>query len=92
MAEYIDRATGINRLCVAPMPEADIFEKEYFPDGFPRPKATVEDLERLRDELYKDDLIAMEGLGRLNALIYECAHRNEGGENDNGRVHRARGV
>lgn len=59
-------------------------QKEYFPDGFPRPKATVEDLERLRDELYEDDLIAMEGLKRLNALIYECAYGNEGGENDNG--------
>lgn len=84
MAEYIAGATGISRLCVAPMPKADIFEKEYFPDGFPRPKATVEDLERLLDELYKDDLIAMEVLERLNALIYECAHGNEGGENDNG--------
>ena len=45
--------------------------------------APIEALERLRDELYEQDLITMEGLKRLNELIDECAHGNEGG-NDNG--------
>lgn len=45
--------------------------------------APIEALERLRDELCAQDLITMEGLKRLNALIDECAHGNEGG-NDNG--------
>ena len=45
--------------------------------------APVEELERLRDDLCAQDLITMEGLKRLNELIDECAHGNEGG-NDNG--------
>ena len=85
MVEYINRATGISRLCVAPIPEAHIVEKEYFADGFPRTKATsTEDFERLRDELYEQGLITMEGLKRMDELIDECAHGNEEGENDNG--------
>ena len=83
MAEYIAGATGISRLCVAPMPEADIFEKEYFPDGFQRPKATIQGFEHLQDELYTKNLITTEGLKRLNALIGECATEHDGGGNDN---------
>ena len=45
--------------------------------------APIKALERLRDELCAQDLITMEGLKRLNELIDECAHGNEGG-NDNG--------
>lgn len=41
--------------------------------------APIEALERLRDELCEQGLITMEGLKRLNALIDECAHGNEGG-------------
>lgn len=83
MAEYIAGATGISRLCVAPMPEADIFEKEYFPDGFQRPKATIQGLEHLWDELYTQNLITTEGLKRLNTLIGECTTVHDGGENNN---------
>lgn len=38
--------------------------------------APIEALERLRDELYAQDLITMEGLKRLNTLIgeYTTAH------------------
>lgn len=84
MAEYIERATGINRLCVAPMPEADVFAKEYFAEGFPRAKDTVDAFKRLQDDLYTQGLITMEGLKRMDELIDECAHGNEEGENDNG--------
>ena len=45
--------------------------------------APIEALERLRDELCAQGLITIEGLKRLNELIDECAHGNEGG-NDNG--------
>lgn len=68
MAKYIDGENGISRLCVAPMPEAGVFEKEYFPDGFPRPKATIEELKRLWDELNEKD---------MNELIRECAQGHE---------------
>ena len=44
--------------------------------------APIEALERLRDELYEQDLITMEGLKRLNALIGECAQGHEGGESE----------
>lgn len=45
--------------------------------------APIEALERLQDDLYAQGLITIEGLKRLNELIDECAHGNEGG-NDNG--------
>ena len=42
--------------------------------------APIEALERLRDELYAQDLITMEGLKRLNTLIgkYTTAHDGRG--------------
>lgn len=42
--------------------------------------APIEALERLRDELCEQDLITMEGLKRLNALIDERAQGHEGGK------------
>lgn len=41
--------------------------------------APIEALKRLRDELYEQELITMEGLKRLNALIGECVQAREGG-------------
>ena len=42
--------------------------------------APIEALERLRDELYAQDLITMEGLRKLNTLIgkYTTAHDGRG--------------
>lgn len=65
------------------MPEADVFAKEHFADDFPRAKDTADAFKRLQDDLYAQGLITIEGLKRLNELIDECAHGNEGG-NDNG--------
>ena len=42
--------------------------------------APIEALERLRDEMCAQDLITMEGLKRLNALIDECAQGHERGK------------
>ena len=54
-------------------------------DSIPTADVTsIEALERLRDELYEQDLITMEGLKRLNALIGEYTAVHEGGERDNG--------
>lgn len=39
----------------------------------------IEALERLRDELYAQDLITMEALKRLNTLIVECRQGRKGG-------------
>lgn len=81
MAEYIDNTS---HLCVAPMPEADVFAKEHFAEGFPCAKDTADAFNRLQDDLYAQGLITMEELKRLNALIGACAQGCEGGENDNG--------
>lgn len=80
MGEYINNTS---RLCVAPMPEANVFAKEHFAEGFPCAKDTADAFKRLQDDLYAQDLITIEGLKRLNTLIDECAHGNEGG-NDHG--------
>lgn len=79
MAEYIKREALVHRLkspylfnitprifeIISEIPAADV--------------APIEALERLRDELYAQDLITMEGLKRLNTLIAECAQGREGG-------------
>ena len=41
--------------------------------------APIEALERLRDELCAQDLITMEGLKRLNALIWKYTTVHDGG-------------
>ena len=41
--------------------------------------APIEALKRLRDELYEQELITMEGLKRLNALIGEYTTVHDGG-------------
>ena len=45
--------------------------------------APIEALERLRDELCEQDLITMEGLKRLNTLIWKYTTAHDGGA-DNG--------
>ena len=74
MGEYINNTS---RLCVAPMPEADVFAKEHFAEGFPCAKNTADAFKRLQDDLYAQGLITMEELKRLNELIDECAQDHE---------------
>lgn len=42
--------------------------------------APIEALERLRDELCEQDLITMEGLRRLNTLIWKYTTVHDGGQ------------
>ena len=42
----------------------------------------IEELEHLRDELYEQDLITMEGLKRLNMLIGKYTTTHNGGANN----------
>ena len=42
----------------------------------------IEELEHLRNELYKHDLITMEGLKRLNMLIGKYTTTHNGGANN----------
>lgn len=41
--------------------------------------APIEALERLRDEMYAQDLITMEGLRKLNTLIWKYTTVHDGG-------------
>lgn len=81
MAEYIKRETAVRAVMaakwvdgsdgamamgiVASTPAADV--------------APIEALERLRDELCAQDLITMEGLRRLNTLIWKYTTVHDGG-------------
>lgn len=42
----------------------------------------IEELKHLRDELYEQNLITMEGLKRLNTLIKKCTTTHNGGANN----------
>lgn len=82
--DLVDDAVEITHwMPLAEPPEADVFAKEHFAEGFPCAKDTADAFKRLQDDLYAQGLITIEGLKRLNELIDECAHGNEGG-NDNG--------
>lgn len=76
MGKYVNNTS---RLCVAPMPEADVFAKEHFAEGFPRAKDTADAFKRLQDDLYAQGLITMEGLKRLNTLIWKYTTVHDGG-------------
>lgn len=50
-------------------------------DSIPAPNvAPIEALERLRDELCAQDLITMEGLRKLNTLIWKYTTVHDGGQ------------
>lgn len=77
MGKYINNTS---HLCVAPMPEASVFAKEQFAEGFPCAKDTADAFKRLQDDLCAQDLITMEGLRKLNTLIgrYTTVHDGRG--------------
>lgn len=79
MTEYIKREALVHRLkdpylfnitprifeIISEIPAADV--------------APIEALERLRDELYAQDLITMDGLKNLNTLIGKYTQEKNGG-------------
>ena len=82
MAEYIKRETLLERA------EYDnnyrlIIPAEAIKTAPAADVAPIEALERLRDELCEQDLITVEGLRRLNTLIWKYTTVHDGGA-DNG--------
>lgn len=79
MAEYIERETLLERA------EYDnnyrlIIPAEAIKTAPAADVAPIEALERLRDELCAQDLITMEGLRKLNTLIWKYTTVHDGGQ------------
>ena len=85
MAEYIKRETAVRAVMAAKWVDGSdgAMAMEIVASSPAADVAPIEALERLRDEMCAQGLITIEGLKRLNELIDECAHGNEGG-NDHG--------
>lgn len=85
MAEYIEREVAVkaanewvSEACMAPVMRvsrlSDKLQKVPAADVAP-----IEALERLRDEMCAQDLITMEGLRKLNTLIWKYTTVHDGG-------------
>ena len=79
MAEYIKRETLFERA------EYDnnyrlIIPAEAIKTAPAADVAPIEALERLRDEMCAQDLITMEGLRKLNTLIWKYTTAHDGGQ------------
>lgn len=86
MDEYIERETAVkaanewvSEACMAPvMRVSRLFDKlQKVPAADVAP---IEALERLRDEMCAQDLITMEGLRKLNTLIWKYTTVHDGGQ------------
>ena len=78
MAEYIERSAAIE---AAKHAWAKGLEPSQYIEALPAADvAPIEALERLRDELCAQDLITMEGLRRLNTLIWKYTTVHDGGQ------------
>lgn len=86
MAEYIKREAAVkaanewvSEACMAPVMRvsrlSDKLQKVPAADVAP-----IEALERLRDEMCAQDLITMEGLRKLNTLIWKYTTVHDGGQ------------
>ena len=91
MAEYIERERTVELLRSIGNREyrkekgtiQDAIKMISYPEYTPSADvAPIETLERLRDELYEQDLITMEGLRKLNTLIWKYTTVHDGGDND----------
>ena len=87
MAEYIKRETAVRAVMAAKWVDGSdgAMAMEIVASPAAADVAPIEALERLRDELCAQDLITMEGLKRLNALIWKYTTVHDGGadhEND----------
>ena len=81
MAEYIGRDAAIEAVKHA---WAKGLEPSQYIEALPAADvAPIEALEYLRDELCEQDLITMEGLRKLNTLIWKYTTAHDGGA-DNG--------
>ena len=92
MAEYFEREATIKRIEEAYCADCNSYNGvrcracgtgdaiDMIEDATAANVAPIEALERLRDELYAQDLITMEGLKRLNTLIgkYTTVHDGRG--------------
>lgn len=77
MADYIERSAAIE---AAKHAWAKGLEPSQYIEALPAADvAPIEALERLRDELCAQDLITMEGLKRLNTLIWKYTTAHDGG-------------
>ena len=81
MDEYIKRETAVRAVMAAKWVDGSdgAMAMEIVASPAAADVAPIEALERLRDELYAQDLITMEGLKRLNTLIWKYTTVHDGG-------------
>lgn len=85
MAEYIKRETAVRAVMAAKWVDGydGAMAMEIVASPAAADVAPIEALERLRDEMCAQDLITMEGLRKLNTLIWKYTTVHDGGA-DNG--------
>lgn len=81
MDEYIKRETAVRAVIAAKWVDGSdgAMAMEIVASPAAADVAPIEALERLRDELYAQDLITMEGLRKLNTLIWKYTTVHDGG-------------
>ena len=81
MNEYIKRETAVRAVMAAKWVDGSdgAMAMEIVASPAAANVAPIEALERLRDELCAQDLITMEGLRRLNTLIWKYTTVHDGG-------------
>lgn len=84
MAEYIKRETAVKAVMAAKWVDGSdgAMAMEIVASPAAADVAPIEALERLRDELCAQDLITMEGLRKLNTLIWKYTTAHDGGDED----------
>lgn len=81
MTEYIEREDAVNAVMAAKWVDGSdgAMAMEIVASPPAADVAPIEAMERLRDELYEQDLITMEGLRKLNTLIWKYTTVHDGG-------------
>lgn len=81
MAEYINRETAVRAVMAAKWVDGSdgAMAMEIVASPAAADVAPIEALERLRDEMCAQDLITMEGLRKLNTLIWKYTTVHDGG-------------
>lgn len=82
MAEYIKRETAVRAVMAAKWVDGSdgAMAMEIVASPAAADVAPIEALERLRDEMCAQDLITMEGLRKLNTLIWKYTTVHDGGQ------------